>query len=921
MRNLLWFSLVLAACSSPAKPTVVSVTTPDTTKVDPVSQMVEDLAALRIDKLGNPVLRWDHIPPVLAAKERPHKLLVLLVEYQDQGFDRFKGDADQGAKLAAFYQEQLFDDDYKRVDTISHYYQTQSLGAYHVSGKVLAPVKLQRTKRDYGSQHRPAGGSWRNDAEPEGLVADALAAAHKAYPEMNWSDFDRWDPDDINGNKNLDEGDGYLDHFVVVFAGKGQSSCEGLHKIRDILTTNVGMEALDKLSPEQRECADRIWPHRSKVKLNDGRGPVVAGKSNPKGGLPLSDSLWIRDYNMQSEYTGASTFIHEFGHSIGLPDVYSRTSSNSTGAWEVMSHTTSPSPQNLSAWSRLMLGWLKPTVIKPPTFGGNASETLTLHTLDDPAGDYGDATRAAMIVLPPKEKHIELGAFPETLGTWALYSGQGNDLNRKASLALDLSKASGAIELSFDAWWEIEGGWDFAYLEASSDDGKSWTRLLPTERGHMPAKHGHDGKQSLPGFTGLSGDLDGDGKNESNATCDPAAELPHGEDKDASNLSPCLKPSWVRPAFDLSSMAGKQVSVRLRYYTDGAAVLRGMVIDNVVVNGLKVDGDFEDSAHEGWSLAGFSLSNGSHDLLVPHFYILEYRDPYAKAVAGQHRYDAALAKANMSFYANPKTDDMMALQVRSRPGVLVWYYNGAFAWSENDPSLNGPGKGYLLAVDSNTSEIALPGLEDWFKGSQESNDTHYEVTVAEAQGALQAAYERTVCFVRSKSYLPKTGLRTKNLKKLGCKKGPAPVAKIEVEGRPLRYSYEVANELLPGAARKAVARASELLDTKSKKGEIIFRLRDRSLRALHTKDAPLSADEFKDAINIYKVGKNGLEKVESRDYPAAPAFSDSQPERFMNMKLPFGGVGVPQSGLSISVAPRRNDDAGNARVDVEISWQ
>ena len=40
------------------------------------------------------------------------------------------------------------------------------------------------------------------------------------------------------------------------------------------------------------------------------------------GGAALSPALWALDYNMQSEYTEVSTFVHEFGHSLGLPDVY-----------------------------------------------------------------------------------------------------------------------------------------------------------------------------------------------------------------------------------------------------------------------------------------------------------------------------------------------------------------------------------------------------------------------------------------------------------------------------------------------------------------------------------------------------------------------------------------------------------------------
>lgn len=932
MRVCPWILVALFACSSPPKPTVANVgdgkvedkVEPEKKSVDPVAEMMTDLAGLHFDRLGNPVLRWDHIPPVLASKERPHKLLVLLVAFSDRGFDRFKGDPQQARKLADWYQQHLFDDSYRQVDTLSHYYATQSLGEYHVTGTVLPPIEVSKPRPAYGAPHRPVGGDWRNDADPQGLVAEALALAKKANPNIKWADYDRWDPTDHDGDKSLDEGDGYIDHFVLVFAGGGQASCEGLQKVRAVLTPNVGMDAVAKLDDKQRECADRIWPHRSQVKSNDGMGPTLKSGDNRQGGTPLSDSLWVRDYNMQSEYVGPSTFIHEFGHSIGLPDVYARTSSNSTGSWEVMSATTSPSPQNMSAWSRLMLGWLEPMIVMPPVAGGDSKQTVHLRTLDDPTdGGESDAERAVMVVLPPKKRVIDLGALPASAGEWALYSGQGNDLQRSAVLALDLKNVSGDVELSFDAWWEIEGGWDFAYVEVSADGGRTWTRQKPVDPRHMPAKHGHDGKKTRPGLTGLSGDLDGDGKNESNPSCDPTKEMASGEDKANAEKSPCLIPTWVRPAFSLSSYRGKDIQVRFRYYTDGAAVMNGLLIDNVSVSGLgkqAVDGDFEDDAHTGWTLDGFSKSTGKHELLVPHYYLIEYRDPYAHKNGGPPRYDAALDKPRYSFYGHPNGKDMMAVEVRSRPGVVIWYYNGAYAWSENDPAINGPGNGYLLAVDANHNEISLPGLDKWLSGTPENRDTHYSVASPAAQKALESAYTRMACLLRSPDYLPRTGLSGRLAKKLRCGKKSAAIGKIVANGRPLRYTYEIINELLPGPDRDTVYGAGELLDTRTVKGKLSYRLRDRSLRNMHTRDAPLSLSEFPDGVIVYRVGKSGLEQVESRSYPARTTFSDRTPERWKNAKLPFGGVALPTYGLSVTVEPGDSDAPEGTRARVQISW-
>ena len=94
---------------------------------------------------------------------------------------------------------------------------------------------------------------------------------------------------------------------------------------------------------------------------------------------------------------------------------------------------------------------------------------------------------------------------------------------------------------------------------------------------------------------------------------------------------------------------------------------------------------------------------------MPHYYILEYHDPYVRS-EGAQRYDRALARPYYRFYENVAKGRMEALRVLPRPGVLAWYYNGAFAWSENDPAINRQGRGFLLPVDAWPNELELPGL-------------------------------------------------------------------------------------------------------------------------------------------------------------------------------------------------------------------
>ncbi len=888
------------------------------------AKMVEELAALRFDALGSPQLRWDAIPKVRAGRERPHKQLVLLVEYADRGFERFKGEVDQGKRLAAFFQEQLFDERYERKDTLSHYYATQSLGAYHVLGEVLPPVRLQAKRSLYGGPNRPEGGDWRNDVDPEAMVTEALALAVAAHPTRDWSAFDLWDPTDFDGDGQIDEPDGYVDHLVLIYAGNGQSSCQALYKLDDALNPNVGNPAIEGLSVGARECADRIWPHRSMLKMNEGQGPAVEGHVHANGGVPLAATagaeaaLWARDYNAQSEYTDPATLIHEFGHSIGLPDIYARTSSNSTGGWEVMSGTTSPSPQNLSAWSRMMLGWLTPRVVVPPEYGGKKLQSAYLQTLDDPsdASDARDAadglTRAVLVVLPPKSRELKLTTLPKAAGTLALYSGQGNELNRSAELRVDLRSAAGKVELSFDAWWDIEGGWDFAYVE-SSPDGRQWTRLLPTNRRFMPAKHGHDGPTTLPGFTGLSGDLDGDGKNESQKRCNPKAKVAYGEDRATAAADPCLEPSWVRVAFDLSALVGQLTRLRVRYATDMAAVQRGLLIDNVSLEAAGVREAFEGRVGPQWRLDGFTQSPGHHTVLVPHYYLLEFRDPYTEAAT--HRYDRALGEP---FYQvlSAEAGAATLVQLRPRPGVVAWYYDGSYAWSENDPATNGPGHGVLLTVDANPNELSLPGLEALLGGSPETFDTGYDVSSEAAQKQLAAAFYPVVCFARNAPMRP----LDVDAAALSACPAEAAAGAVKAGGKPLLYSYEVNDRYLPGPDRDAFQKLGELLDYKVREGVLSYRLRDRGLRHAHTYDAPFSLAAFADGMQVFATRDGGLERRETRSFEPVSAFSDGTKARWLNPKLPFGGVDIPPEGFGFFLTSPKAGAPKAARVKVWLTW-
>ena len=896
-------------------------------------RMVENLANLRFDKLGSPQIKTDSIKPVLAPVDRPHRLLVIAVEFPELGFERFAGDKKQNRKNRDYLQKQLFGGSVRKPKpgTLSHYYRHQSKGLYNITGNIMPIARVDKPLSHYGRPIQNSDGSWRSDNQPEDLVADALRAVYRDNPDFPWKEYDIWDPADFDGDGNRAEPDGYLDHLILVYAGKGQSSCQGLYKLSEKFTSNTDSSIFDRLTPAERDCADRIWPHRSSINRDLGKGPTLEGMVNGRGGIEIEKDLWLFDYNMQSEYTEVSTFIHEFGHSLGLPDLYARATNNSTASWEVMSSTSSPQPQEMSSWSRMMLGWMNPCVVRPPGFGGEKRRSMYLKTMNQWSNKVGDSNSpglcdSTMVILPPKVRQLNLGPLQDKQGSYAAYTGQGNDLHNFLTRSFDLSKAGPEqpIELTFDTWFKIETDWDYLYIEAATDGG-DYQRLLPVDKdgpgdtnSSMPSKKGHEGEGSLPGFTGRSGDMDGDGKVELSSGCDPSLDRAMAEDRVGKNsVNPCETAQWIGAVFNLEAYRGKQVSIRFHYFADGAAVEDGALVDNIAIAAIDYFEDFENGALSGWSAQGFTLSGGEHRIPVPHYYLLEYRDPYASFKKVKN-YDASLTKPGFFFYKD-QSGEMKAFNANYRPGVLAWYYNGEYLWSQNEPAQFGPGNGFLLLVDANPQEFDLPGVPKKYLKDKDGW-TFYQFD-KEAQPWLHQSYVDVMCHQRRASYYASDVTEADRQRcRQSLVNGRPPVESLSWNGRQLVYGYTLINDLLPGEDRLRFKGASSLFDLRIRNQETQYRLYDRVLRNRHSGDAPFALEPFEQGVSIYGIQEGELVAEDFAAYPAVSEFSDARPSRYLNPHLPFGSANIPEVGLRFKLGQPAPEAPAGSRVKVVIDW-
>ncbi|HEX2132780.1 MAG TPA: immune inhibitor A domain-containing protein, partial [Actinophytocola sp.] len=246
------------------------------------------------------------------------------------------------------YEDLYFSDD-PNVDSLANYYEKQSSGRYSVQGTVSDWVEVPYNQARYGrSNGFPCSGNVCSNAYQ--LVKDGVTAWYDAQvaagrtPEQIKAElarYDVWDRTDHDGDGDFDEPDGYIDHFQIVHAGGDQSNGDPIYG------------------------EDALWAHRAFAFSGTTSGP----DGNLQGGTEIGDTgLWVGDYTMQPENGGIGVFAHEYGHDLGLPDLYdySGGGSNHVNWWSLMAQQRVSGPgevlgsrvNDMDPWSKLQLGWL-----------------------------------------------------------------------------------------------------------------------------------------------------------------------------------------------------------------------------------------------------------------------------------------------------------------------------------------------------------------------------------------------------------------------------------------------------------------------------------------------------------------------------------------------------------------------------------
>lgn len=235
------------------------------------------------------------------------KALVVLVQYQDEKFTL----ADPYDYFSKLLNEKGFSD-YDATGSVSDYFADNSDGLFTPQFDLFGPLTLKQDVKYYGGN--TAGGSDRRAYEMIIEACEMLDAT------VDLSEYDT-------------DGDGYIDNVFVFYAGKGENA-DG--------------------------DANTVWPHSANV--------------TDYAGIRKFDGVTLRRYACTNEWRsgrpdGVGTFIHEFSHVMGLPDLYATTYSGSftPGPWSVLDYgpynNNGCTPPRYSVFERNALGWVEPTPI------------------------------------------------------------------------------------------------------------------------------------------------------------------------------------------------------------------------------------------------------------------------------------------------------------------------------------------------------------------------------------------------------------------------------------------------------------------------------------------------------------------------------------------------------------------------------
>lgn len=270
------------------------------------------------------------------------KGLVILVEFQDVKFNTMNSAKYKYEKYAStenpahtYWSDMLNKEGFDAFGSmgscrdwyISNSTDSEGNPQFIPEFDLYGPVTLPENMSYYGGNNY-----WGDDKNPDVMVVQACQLLDN---EIDFSQYDR-------------DGDGNVDNVYIFYAGFGEADYGG---------------------------DDTIWPHSYDLRYT--------GKAFNLDGVRIDHYACSNEVDHYSKTPDSiGTFVHEFSHVMGLPDLYCTDESNAytPGAYSVLDYgpynNDGRTPPNYSAYERWALGWLHPIKYE-------ASGEITLQNLAD----------------------------------------------------------------------------------------------------------------------------------------------------------------------------------------------------------------------------------------------------------------------------------------------------------------------------------------------------------------------------------------------------------------------------------------------------------------------------------------------------------------------------------------------------------
>ena len=670
--------------------------------------------------------------------------IVILMEYQDYKFNEI--DQKEEWRLRGipgedynrdFVNELLFSPEtYKGEDgrdfmSVRSFYRQLTNDTYDFKGEVFGPYTAKHKAAYYGKDLEYAGDDQDNARK---LVEEAIEAVAKD-PKVDLSKFDVEtrvrDRDTNETHISYGKSDGQVDTVIVIHPGLGQEWGGG----------SLGDDA--------------IWPFRRGFTWYGGDWNLKEYKTKDHKGKEWR----FDDFTIIAQDSASDMLIHEFGHVLGLPDLYGFSGSYPpVEKWDIMggSYTGKDVAGTMPiAYGAYMREWLQESFNEgeaPFVTWTNMIEKNFKDIDDkgfefvlDQAHDRGEGkTDLLKLQLPEKETYVAKA----TSGSYMYFSGKGDDLRTSMSSKLDLRETVDN-KLGFKAWYKIDPLFDFATVrvkEVGKEDWKTVKGNITTDKVDQWLIDNETEEERLernPGH-GITGDSKG----------------------------------WVDGEFDLSEYDGQEIELSFHFFTDSNTPEEGIYIDDIVVTGLKANQaglagekeevkeeveekkeetskdkeeakdlgeekkeepkDLEEKLEEEVqervtvftdNVEGelkFDLSGGfkKTDGLVKsdHYYLLEWRN------IEEGKIDEGLGYAH---YQWPN--------IGYDPGLVIWYINKAYmdAWNRPDQQVaDHPGFTHAGVVDSDQNPIGYERADGSF-----NNDSRGDFNMHDAAFNLRPEKE------------------------------------------------------------------------------------------------------------------------------------------------------------------------------------